>query len=73
MICRDQRIGQVITEDIIRLIALIIGTPIFIKIGLEYAVAFVVLTNVISELTSIIVLFFFLPKNFKIKKSYIIH
>ncbi len=58
-----------ITEDIIRLIALIIGTPIFIKIGLEYAVAFVVLTNVISELTSIIVLFFFLPKNFKIKKS----
>ena len=58
-----------ITEDVVRLIALIIGIPIFIKYGLEYAVAFVVLTNIISELTSILVLFFFLPKNFKIKKS----
>lgn len=58
-----------ITEDIIRLISLIIGIPVFIKFGLEYAVAFVVLTNVISELTSIFVLFFFLPKNFKITKK----
>ncbi len=58
-----------ITEDIIRLISLIIGIPIFIKFGLEYAVAFVVLTNVISELTSILVLFFFLPKNFKLTKK----
>lgn len=58
-----------ITEDIVRLIALVIGIPIFIKSGLEYAVAFVVLTNIISELTSIFVLFFFLPKNFKITKK----
>ena len=58
-----------ITEDLIRLIALIIGIPIFIKFGLEYAVAFVILTNLISELTSILVLFFFLPKNFKIAKK----
>lgn len=58
-----------ITEDVVRLISLIIGIPIFIKFGLEYAVAFVVLTNVISELTSILVLFFFLPKNFKITKK----
>ena len=58
-----------ITEDLIRLIALIIGIPIFIKYGLEYAVAFVILTNIISEFTSILVLFFFLPKNFKITKK----
>ncbi len=58
-----------ITEDIIRLISLIIGIPVFINFGLEYAVAFVVLTNVISELTSILVLFFFLPKNFKLTKK----
>ncbi|MBQ9011274.1 MAG: polysaccharide biosynthesis C-terminal domain-containing protein, partial [Bacilli bacterium] len=45
------------------------GIPIFIKYGLEYAVAFVVLTNIISELTSIFVLFFFLPKNFKLTKK----
>lgn len=57
-----------VTEDIVRLIAMIIGIPIFMKIGLEYAVAFIVLTNVISELTSIFVLFFFIPKNFKIRK-----
>lgn len=58
-----------VTEDFVRLMALIIGIPIFLKIGLEYAVAFIVLTNVISELTSIFVLFFFVPKNFKITKK----
>ncbi len=58
-----------ITEDVIRLVTLIIGIPIFIKYGLEYAVAFIVLTNIISELTSILVLFFFLPKNFSISKK----
>lgn len=58
-----------ITEDIVRLIALIIGIPIFILKGLEYAVAFVVLVNIISEFTSILVLFFFIPKNFKLTKK----
>lgn len=58
-----------ITEDIVRLIALIIGIPIFILKGLEYAVAFVILVNIISEFTSILVLFFFIPKNFKITKK----
>lgn len=58
-----------ITEDIIRLICLIIGIPLFIKFGIEYAVAFVVLTNIFSELTSILVLFFFLPKNFSLTKK----
>ena len=58
-----------ITEDLVRLIFLIIGIPIFLKKGLEFAVAFVVLVNIISELTSIIILFFFIPKNFKITKK----
>lgn len=58
-----------ITEDIVRLIALIIGIPIFISKGLEYAVAFVVLVNIISEFTSILILFFFVPKNFKLTKD----
>lgn len=58
-----------VTEDIARLIALIIGIPIFLKFGLSYAVAFVVLVNIISELTSILILFFFLPKSFKISKE----
>ena len=58
-----------ITEDLIRLIILIIGIPYFLNKGLEYAMAFIVLSNIASELTSIIVLFFFLPKNFKITKN----
>jgi len=58
-----------VTEDLIRLIVIAIGVPFFLIKGIEYAVAFVVLSNIISELSSIFVLFFFLPKNFSIKKS----
>lgn len=58
-----------VTEDIIRLILIVLGIPIFLRYGLEFAVAFVVLTNIVSELTSIFVLFFFLPKHFKIEKK----
>lgn len=58
-----------ITEDIIRLITLMIGIPIFLKNGIESAVSFIVLSNIISEISSILVLFLFLPKNFKITKN----
>ena len=58
-----------ITEDIIRLIIMIIGIPFFLIKGIEFAVCFIVLSNIISELTSILILFFFLPKNFSIKKE----
>ena len=58
-----------ITEDITRLISIIIFTPLFLMKGLEYAVSFLILSNIISELTSIIILFFFLPKNFKLNKK----
>lgn len=58
-----------ITEDIIRLITLVIGIPIFMKNSIESVVSFIILSNIISELTSIFVLFFFLPKKFKITKK----
>lgn len=58
-----------ITEDLVRLVALAIGIPFFMNIGLQYAVAFIVLSNIISELTSILILFFFLPKNFHLSKN----
>lgn len=61
-----------ITEDLIRLITLIIGIPIFIRNGVESVVSFIILSNIISELTSIFVLFFFIPKTFKIKKEDIV-
>lgn len=56
-------------EDIIRLTILIIGLPYFLKISLECAVAYTILVNMVSEFTSILVLFFFLPKGFKISKK----
>lgn len=63
-----------VLEDVIRLVTLFLGIPIFLKSGIEYAVAFVVLSNVISETTSILVLFFFLPKHFKLsKKDFVPH
>ena len=55
------------TEDFVRLIVLIVFLPKMMNKGIEYAVSFVVLVNVISEITSILILLFFLPKNFKIK------
>lgn len=58
-----------ITEDIIRLILIIIGVPFFYQKGVEYAVCYVILINIISELTSILILFFFMPKNIKIRKE----
>ena len=57
-----------IVEDVIRLIILAIGIPIFLVSGLEFAVAFIILSNIVSELTSILILFFFLPKKFHISK-----
>lgn len=58
-----------ITEDITRLISIILFTPIFLTKGLEFAVSFLILSNIVSELTSILILFFFLPKNFKVSKN----
>lgn len=55
-------------EDIVRLILIIIGIPLILKKGIEYAVCYVILTNIVSELTSILILFFFIPKNAKIHK-----
>ena len=69
---KERMIPHVISnfvEDIIRLITLSIGIPIFLIHGIEYAIAFVVLSNIISELTSIFILFFFLPKHFSLSKD----
>ncbi len=61
-----------LSEDIVRLMLIIIGVPFFFKKGLEYAVCYVILTNIVSELTSILILVFFIPKNSKITKQDII-
>lgn len=58
-----------ITEDIVRLIIILLALPMFVTKGIKYAIAFLILSNVISELSSILILFFFLPKNFNISKK----
>lgn len=58
-----------LVEDIVRLILMIIGIPYFLPKGLQYAVCYIILSNVISELSSILVLFLFLPKKIQIKKA----
>lgn len=58
-----------VLEDIVRLGLMIIGVPYFLKKGLAVAVSFIILSNVISELASILVLFLFLPKKIVITKE----
>lgn len=57
-----------IIEDLVKLIFIIIGIPFFISKGIEYAVTFVILSNIFCELSSIIIFIFLLP-NFKCKKN----
>lgn len=56
-------------EDLVRLTLMIIGIPFFLSKGLEYAVCYIILSNVISEGVSILVLFLFLPKKIQLKKE----
>ena len=56
-------------EDIVGLTLMIIGIPFFLPKGLEYAVCYIILSNVISEGVSILVLFLFLPKKIQLKKE----
>lgn len=58
-----------ITEDVIRLFIMLIGIPFFLPKGISYTVCFIILSNIISEIASILVLFLFLPKKIKIRKK----
>ena len=58
-----------ITEDLIRYIILLVLLPKIIIYKTKYIITFLVLINILSELTSTIVLLFFIPKNIQIKKE----
>jgi len=60
-----------IIEDLVKLIFIIIGIPFFLSKGIEYVIAFVILTNIFCELSSIIIFIFLIP-NFKCKKKELI-
>lgn len=58
-----------VIEQVVRLTLTIVLIPTLLKIDLVYAVSFLVLVNMVSEFTSIIILLLFMPKNIKIKKE----
>ncbi len=58
-----------IIEQLMRLGLTILLVPTLLKIDLVYAISFLILVNMISEFTSIIVLLMFMPKNVKITKA----
>ena len=58
-------------EQIIRIFIYILILPIIIKYGEIFTINFIILTNIISETTSILILYFFLPKKIKIDKNYL--
>ena len=61
-----------ILEDIVRLFLMIIFIPFFKNKGINYAVCFLILLNIVSEFASIVILFLFLPKNISLKKNDIV-
>ena len=58
-----------IFEDIVRLIIIVLFLKYALTKGLTYTICFIILTNIVSETSSILILLLFLPKNFKLKKS----
>ena len=59
-----------IIEQLVRLGILILITPKLLVYGIHIAVSFIVLVNIVSEITSILVLTYFLPKKIKLTKEY---
>lgn len=58
-----------IIEDIVRLLLIVIGVPFFYDKSISYTVCYLILSNVVSESISIIVLLLFLPKKVIITKD----
>lgn len=69
---KEQMVPHVVSnaiEQIARIILNIICLPILSGFGVEITIAFLVLSNIISELVSIFVLYLFLPKKITITKD----
>ncbi len=68
-----QRMGTYIlsniVEQIVRIIIITILVPIYIKKSIESTLSLIVLVNILSETSSIIVMMLALPKHIKIKKE----
>ena len=58
-----------IIEQIVRLVLIILVVPSLVNKNIVYAVSFLILVNMISEFSSIIILLLFLPRDTDIRKS----
>ena len=58
-----------VIEQLVRLLLSIIFIPTLLNADLVYAVSFLILVNMISEFTSIVILLLFMPKGVKITKN----
>lgn len=69
---KEQMIPHVtsnLLEQIIKLLLIILITPKLLNYGIIFTITSIILFNIISELISIIILIFFLPKKIKITKQ----
>lgn len=58
-----------VLEQVVRLTIISLILPVLIKIGILHAVLGLILLSIISEISSIIIFMFFMPKKFTINKS----
>ena len=72
---KEKMIPHVISnviEQLIRIVMTMLITPLLLKYGIINAITGIILYNVVSEIISILILFFFIPKNVKITKKDIV-
>ena len=58
-----------VIEQIVRLVLIVLVIPTLVNKSITYAVAFLILVNMLSELNSIFVLLLFMPQNTVIRKE----
>ena len=58
-------------EQLIRILLNILILPLISDYDQMFIISFLILTNIVSETMSILILYFFLPKKIKLKKEYI--
>lgn len=71
---RENMIPHVVSntfEQIVRIILNILALPLIKDYSNTFIISFLILSNIISEITSIIILYFYLPKKVKINKDYV--
>ena len=61
-----------IFEDIVKILIIVLLLPLLKKQSIEIVVGFIILSNIVSEIASIVIMFLFLPHNFIITKKDII-